>query len=113
MREAKRRESWKKVEPFIRAVGLCRERAPGAGIVFDRAIKVLGLIQLGIPVKEGEKDGLNSFEDGFMAQGGNDVDLTHTRGSDGDEVERSFEPWSLQKPQDFFPGDFQIEGPID
>jgi hypothetical protein len=32
-----------------------------------------------------------------MAQGGNDVGLIRARRSDIDEVERSFEPWSVQK----------------
>ena len=84
-----------------------------AGIELDQAVEVLGFGQFGIQVKEGEKNGLAAFQDGLMAQGCSDVGFAHSGRSDDHEVGRFFQPLGVEELQDFIPGDFGVEGPVE
>ena len=48
-----------------------------------------------------------------MAEGGGDMGFAHSGRSDEDQVGRFFKPLGVEKLQDFVPGDFGVEGPVE
>ncbi len=82
-------------------------------IELNQAVEVFGFGQFGIQVKEGEKNCLAAFKDGLMAQGCSDVSFAHSGWSDDHEVGRFFQPLGVEELQDFIPGDFGVEGPVE
>lgn len=83
------------------------------GIVVDEMKKVFGFGQFGSQVKERQEKGLMALEDGLMAEGGGDMGFADPGGADEDQVCRFLEPLGLGKLQEFVPGDFGVEDPVE
>jgi len=67
------------------------------------------LASLAFKSKKEKKDGLEAFENGFIAQGGGDVGFAHAGRSDDDQVGRFFEPLGGKELQDFLLGIFGLK----
>jgi hypothetical protein len=83
------------------------------GIVVDEMKKVFGFGQFGGEVKERKEKGLLALEDGLMTEGGGEMGFTDAGRADQDQVGGFFQPLGMDKFQEFIPGDFGVEGPVE
>ena len=83
------------------------------GIVVDETVEIFGFGEFGGKVKEAEKDGLVTLEDGFITEGGGQMGFAHSRRTDQDEIGGLFEPLGVNKLHDLILGDFGIKGPVE
>jgi len=83
------------------------------GIVVDETVEMFGFGEFGREIKEAEKDGLVTLEDGFITEGGGQMGFAHSRRTDQNEIGGLFEPLGVNKLHDLILGDFGIKGPVE
>jgi hypothetical protein len=82
-------------------------------IVVDETVETPGFGEFGGEIKEAEKDGLMSLEDGFIAESGSQMGFTHPCGADENEITGSLEPLGVKELHDFVSGDLGVKGPVE